>query len=53
MELLLQPVSADSPSGPDLSYDAEYLEMERLAAGTPERQVGTSVLEAQEPTGLA
>lgn len=46
---VLAPISEEEPCGPDLSYDPDYLELERLAQGTPEQQVGDSVIEAQEP----
>jgi type VI secretion system protein ImpA len=46
---LLQDVSPDAPAGTDLSYDPAYMELERLAAGSPERQVGNSIVPAEEP----
>ncbi|QZX80712.1 type VI secretion system protein TssA [Metapseudomonas otitidis] len=46
---LLSPVSAESPCGDDLEYDASYLELERIAQGQPERQMGDSVLPAEPP----
>lgn len=46
---LLSPVSAESPCGDDLEYDAAYLELERIAQGQPERQMGDSVLAAEPP----
>lgn len=49
VEGVLAPISEESPCGPDLSYDPDYLELERLAQGTPEQQVGDSIIEAQEP----
>lgn len=49
VSILLTPVSADAPSGEDLEYDASYLELERVAQGQPERQMGDSVLAAEPP----
>jgi len=46
---LLAPVSADSPCGDDLEYDAAFLELERSAQGQPERQMGDAVLPAEPP----
>lgn len=46
---LLSAVSEDLPCGEDLEYDADYLELERLAQGQPERQMGQSVLAAEPP----
>jgi len=45
--LLLTAVSADSPCGDDLEYDASFLELERAAQGQPERQMGDAVLAAE------
>jgi len=49
VEGLLAEVDAESPCGEDLMYDPAYLEMERLAQGTPEQQVGNTIVEAEEP----
>ncbi len=46
---LLNPVSDDTPHGEDLEYDADFLELERLAQGQPERQMGQSVIAAEPP----
>ncbi|MBM4032199.1 MAG: type VI secretion system protein TssA [Planctomycetes bacterium] len=46
---LLAELSPDAPCGPDLTYDPAYLELERLAQGTPERQVGDAIIPAEEP----
>ncbi len=48
-ELLLREVSPDAPCGADLSYDPAYMEIERLARGTPEQQMGSQVVPAVEP----
>jgi type VI secretion system protein ImpA len=49
IENLLKEISAESPSGADLSYDAAFQELERLAKGKPEQQVGTTITPAEEP----
>ena len=49
IEGLLAEVSPESPCGEDLSYDPEYLELERIAQGTPEQQVGDTIVSAEEP----
>ncbi|UCJ17918.1 type VI secretion system protein TssA [Pseudomonas sp. MM211] len=46
---LLNAVSDESPCGEDLEYDADFLELERLALGQPERQMGQSVIAAEPP----
>jgi type VI secretion system protein ImpA len=45
---LLEPVEGDSPCGPDFEY-SEVAGLERLAQGKPERQLGDTVLPAEEP----
>ena len=49
VDVLAAPVSEDSPSGDDLEYDADFLELERLAQGKPEQHVGNTVVPAEEP----
>jgi type VI secretion system protein ImpA len=49
VESLLNEVSADAPAGANLEYDPEYMEMMRLSQGVPERQMGTTILPAEEP----
>lgn len=49
---LLEPVSSDQPCGPDLEYSG-LMELERLAQGRPERQVGDARLAAEEPDWVA
>ncbi|MBM4037667.1 MAG: type VI secretion system protein TssA [Planctomycetes bacterium] len=49
VEKLLSPLSPDAPCGEDLAYDTAYMELDRLAQGTPERQVGESIIPAEEP----
>ena len=45
----LDEVLPDLPSGEDLEYDSDFLQMQQASEGTPERQVGDSVIPAQEP----
>jgi type VI secretion system protein ImpA len=47
--LLLAAVSASSPCGEDLEYDAEFLQLERDALGKPERVMGDSVQPGEPP----
>jgi len=49
MDSLLEPISADAPSGADLEYDSAFLELERLAQVKPEQQMGDTIVPAQEP----
>jgi type VI secretion system protein ImpA len=46
---LLTEVAPDAPSGANLEYDRAFIELEQLSQGKPERQMGTSVVEAEEP----
>lgn len=49
VEVLLQDVSTDAPSGPNLEYDAAFLELEKSAVGKPEVQYGTTIVPAVPP----
>ena len=49
VETLLKEVSPEAPGGEHLEYDPEYLELQRLAQGTPEQQVGDSIVPAEDP----
>ncbi len=49
LDTLLTEISSDAPCGKDISYDADFLELERIAEGTAETQVGDHVQEAVEP----
>lgn len=46
---LLAPIDGDSPTGPDLEYDAEFLALERAAAPKEERVMGDEVKAAEDP----
>ncbi len=48
-EALLAEISPDAPCGEDISYDAAFLELERIAQGKAETQVGDYVQEREEP----
>jgi type VI secretion system protein ImpA len=49
LEALAQPAPSESPSGPNLQYSPEYANLERAAAGKPERQVGAAIVPAEPP----
>lgn len=49
VDVLLQDVSADAPSGPNLEYDAAFLELEQSAVGKPEVQYGKTIVPAEPP----
>ncbi|SDW62599.1 type VI secretion system protein TssA [Nitrosomonas communis] len=49
IETLLKQVSEDSPCGPDLAYDPEFVSLEHTSHGKPERRIGETVVPAQEP----
>jgi type VI secretion system protein ImpA len=49
MDRLLSEISSDAPCGEDISYDVTFLELERLAAGTEETQIGDHIQEGVEP----
>ena len=46
---LLEPVSADQPCGPDLTYDSRFEELETLLKGKPEVDFGNIKKEAEPP----
>lgn len=49
IESLLGPVSEDQPCGEDLEYDPAFVELETATRGTPEQQMGDTVVLAEEP----
>jgi len=49
IEPLLAEVSPDSPCGPDLGYDPDFMALEQAARGKPEQQFGDTVVPAEEP----
>jgi type VI secretion system protein ImpA len=46
---LLQEISPEAPSGANLEYDPAYAEINRLAQGKPEQQIGDSKIDAEGP----
>ena len=48
-EELLAPLDGESPAGPDLEYDPEFLELQRISVPKQERAMGDSVIAAEEP----
>jgi len=49
IDALTADVSPDAPCGENLIYDAAFLELDRLAQGTPEQVMGDDVIAAEEP----
>jgi type VI secretion system protein ImpA len=49
VQAFLSPVSDAAPCGEDLSHDREYAGLEQMIAGTPERQIGETIVPAQDP----
>jgi type VI secretion system protein ImpA len=48
VEALLGPVSSDSPTGPDLAYDPDFIALETAARGKAEQQFGDTVIAAED-----
>jgi type VI secretion system protein ImpA len=46
---LLAPVSDEAPCGEAVEYDPQFNELETLARGTPEQEVGDTIIPAEEP----
>lgn len=49
LQSLLKPISQQQPCGSDLEYASEFLELQELARGKPEQEIGDTVRPAQEP----
>jgi type VI secretion system protein ImpA len=50
LDALLAPVSSADPCGANLEYgDSHFAELDRLALGKPEQQIGTTIVAAEEP----
>src|SRR4051812_21534024 len=49
VEALLSDVSPEAPSGENLEYDPDYLELMRVAQGVPEHGIGDTFVPGQEP----
>jgi type VI secretion system protein ImpA len=52
-DAFLQPLSDESPSGPDLVYEPPFAALELAGAGKPERQYGDKVYPAEPPDWVA
>jgi type VI secretion system protein ImpA len=52
VDRLLEPVSDDSPCGPNLEYDDTYAAFERAARGKAEQQYGETIIPAEPPDWL-
>ncbi len=42
-------LSVDQPAGPNLEFDPDFIELDRLAQGKPEQQYGSTIVPAEEP----
>jgi type VI secretion system protein ImpA len=49
VDALLTDISPEAPCGEDISYDIQFLELEQLARGKEETQVGDHIHEHEEP----
>lgn len=49
VEALLQDLSEEEPSGPNLEYDPAFFKLEQAAVGKPEVQYGDTITPAVEP----
>ena len=49
VDALLTEISPDAPCGEDISYDVAFLDLERIAQGKAEKQVGDYIQEREEP----
>jgi type VI secretion system protein ImpA len=49
VDSLLEPVSEDSPCGPNLEYDDLYISFEQAARGKAEQQYGDTIIPAKPP----
>lgn len=48
-EFWIEPISAEFPCGASLEYSADFLKLQELATGLPERQYGKVVIPAEAP----
>lgn len=49
IETLLAAIAEDSPCGPDLAYDAQFVALETAARGKQEQQLGDHITPAEQP----
>lgn len=45
----LEAISQDRPCGENLEYDPDFSQLEQAAQGSPERQIGDSIIAAEDP----
>ncbi len=45
----LPDISTDDPVGPNLEFDPDFVELDRVVQGKPEQQYGSLVVPAEEP----
>jgi type VI secretion system protein ImpA len=49
IETLLAAIAPDSPCGPDLEYDQDFMALEQAGRAKPEQQFGDTIVPAEEP----
>ena len=49
LQQFLYPLSSQSPCGPDLEYDGDFLALSQAVVGKPEQQFGSTIIPAVEP----
>jgi type VI secretion system protein ImpA len=49
IDSILTPIAPDDACGPNLEYDPAFAELDRLAQGKPEQQIGATLVPAEEP----
>jgi type VI secretion system protein ImpA len=49
IEVLLAAIAPDSPCGPALEYDPDFMALDQAGRGKPEQQFGTTIVPAEEP----
>src|SRR5687768_4322018 len=49
VDVLLRPIRDDAPCGDDVSGERDYSALEQMLAGTQERQIGETIVAAQDP----
>lgn len=49
MEVSLEPIDQDSPCGPNLEYDADFLLLQEYASGKSDQQYGDTLIAAEPP----
>src|SRR5258708_6644763 len=49
LDSVLAAIAPDDPCGPNLEYDPAFAELDRLAQGRPEQQIGATLVAAEDP----